>query len=428
VDSWKVEGDESELEQLFAESRRYALLSAEQEREIDGSKWRAVEALQHVFLDSEGARAWLTDFLDALGTQALEVAGFGNREHHFLLRREVGQYLPGARLAPARELLRATLATPGQRGGADQLAELAFSASLTAGIGNLIMRHQGTAVRCAVADALADWLPTVQMGHSRYQLSGEARQQLKLALSRYNQARDTLVLHNLRLVYAIAGKSVGKGIAYRDLIQEGTLGLIRAAEKFEARKGYRFSTYSYNWISQAIRRYQQDGAALIRFPSHVRDQIGRVYREREALRASSGNEPGEALLAEAAGMEAKQVRAIQQLRNITVSLDAPAWEDDDDTLLDQLTDQDDIEPDGQASTRSLHRHLLRELEQLDPTERQVVIARWGLHRGRPLSRAEVAEQLSVSREWVRQLERSALDKLARNPALQETARDWVITS
>lgn len=428
MDTWKVEGDESELEQLFAESRRYALLTAAQERDIDGSKWRAVEALQRVFLDSEGARAWLADFLDALGTQVLAVGAFGNREHHFLLRREIGQYLPGAQLAASRELLSVTLGTPGQRGSAEQLAELAFSASLTAGIGNLLMRHQGSAVRCAVADALADWLPAATTGHSRYQLTGESRHQLKLALSRYNQARDTLVLHNLRLVYAIAGKSVGKGIAYRDLIQEGTLGLIRAAEKFEARKGYRFSTYSYNWISQAIRRYQQDSATLIRFPSHVRDQIGRVYRERESLRASSGNEPGEALLAEATGMDTQQVRAVQQLRNITVSLDAPAWEDDDDTLLDQLADSEGAEPGAPAATRSLHRHLLQELEQLDPTERQVVIARWGLHRGRPLSRAEVAEKLSVSREWVRQLERSALDKLARNPALQETARDWVITS
>lgn len=428
MDTWKVEGDESELEQLFAESRRYPLLTAAQERDIDSSKWQAVDALQRLLLDAQGARAWLEVFLASLAEQPLEVAGFSNREHHFLLRRELSQYLPGARLAGTRELLRLALESPGQRGAADLLADLSLSASLSAGIGNLLLRLQGKPVRCAVADALEDWMPRTDRAQERFRLSAEGVHQLHLALSRYNQARDTLVMHNLRLVYAIAGKSVGKGSPYRDLIQEGTLGLIRAAEKFEARKGYRFSTYSYNWISQAIRRYQQDSAGLIRFPSHVRDQIGRVYRESEALRASTGSEPDENLLAEAAGLETQQVRAIRQLRNITVSLDAPAWDENDDTLLDQMTDDDGVEPDDQAATSSLHRHLLHELDLLEPAERQVVIARWGLHRGRPLSRAEVADKLSVSREWVRQLERSALEKLAQNPALQQTARDWVILS
>lgn len=425
---WKVEADERELEQLFADSRRYPLLSAAQEQQIDGSKWRAIEGLLEIFLSDAGARDWLQQLLATINTQPLEIALFANREHHFLLRRELASYLPGGAQATACRAVAAALQGENAREASRLIAKLQLPASLVTGMGSLLLRRQGEAVRCIVADALQSWMETRSShGATHPELAPEAQRALRLALSRYNQARDTLVLHNLRLVYAIAGKSAGKGASYRDLIQEGTLGLIRAAEKFEAGKGFRFSTYSYNWISQAIRRYLQDSAVLIRYPSHVRDQIGRLYREQEAYRAANGELPDEDTLARAAGVAPERSRALRQLRNVAVSLDAPGFEDGDEALLDQLVDTDTAPPDSTAMHASLHRHLLEEMAQLDPAEREVVIARWGLHRGRPLTRAEIADRLSVSREWVRQLENSALAKLALSKRLQDTAQELVST-
>src|SRR5690606_10150459 len=129
-----------------------------------------------------------------------------------------------------------------------------------------------------------------------------------------------------------------------------------------------------NWISQAIRRYLQDSAVLIRYPSHVRDQIGRLYREQEAYRAANGELPDEDTLARAAGVAPERSRALRQLRNVTISLDAPGFEDGDEALLDQLVDTDTAPPDSTAMHASLHRHLLEEMAQLDPAEREVVIA------------------------------------------------------
>lgn len=423
MNQWKVEANQQELEQVFAESRRYPLLSAPQEREIDASKWQAVAELLQVVLTDPAARDWFRQLLIHIECQPLDVAGFANREHHFLLRRELSSCLPGGRQAATRKLLALALGDNDLDAARELLTELELPASLVAGIGNQLARFQGQELRCAVADALTDWMSTAAPQDSETVLAPDARHALRLALSRYNQARDTLVLHNLRLVYSIAGKSAGKGAPYRDLIQEGTLGLIRAAEKFQARKGYRFSTYSYNWISQSIRRYLQDSAAMIRYPSHVRDQVGRLYREQEAFRAVTGQEPDNDTLARAAGLDRERTRALQQLRNVTVSLNTPAFDDDDEALIDQLTDPDANPPENEAENASLHRHLLQELEHLDQAEREVVVARWGLLRGRPLSRAEIADRMSVSREWVRQLERSALDKLAHSRRLQATARD-----
>lgn len=425
MNQWKVEGNERELEQLFAESRRYPLLTATQEREIDASKWQAVTDLLRVLVTDPAARDWFRQLLIHLECQPLEVAGFANREHHFLLRRELATYLPGGRQATTRKLLALALGENDLDAAQELLEELQLPASLVAGIGNRLARLQGQEVRCAVADALSDWMSRATSHASDTTLAPEARHALRLGLSRYNQARDTLVLHNLRLIYAIAGKFAGKGAPYRDLVQEGTLGLIRAAEKFQASKGYRFSTYSYNWISQAIRRYLQDSAVMIRYPSHVRDQIGRLYREQEAFRAVAGQNPDEDTLARATGLDPERTRALQQLRNVTVSLSSPAFADDDETLIDQLTDTESQPPDSEAENASLQRYLLRELAGLEPAEREVVVARWGLHHGRPLSRAEIADRMSVSREWVRQLERSALDKLSRSRQLQDTARDLV---
>lgn len=426
MDNWKTESDDRELERLFAEARRYPLLSADQERDIDCSKWRAVADIQALLLASAGGRLFFRDLLNRIVSQPPEVADFESRDHHFLLRRELATYLPGGAQANEAAQFAAALAADDLAAAADIATEMALPASLLVGMASVVSRHNKYPAKCRVADAMQAWQEAAEgVGRSDklYPLEPSDMAALKLSLSRFNQARDTLTLHNLRLVYSIAGKYLGKGAPYRDLIQEGTLGLIRAAEKFEAHKGYRFSTYCYNWISQAVRRYVNDGAALIRYPTHVREQVGKLYRERNALWSSTGEQPSEEELASAAGIEPEKARQLRQLRNMAVSLDQPQYEDDDESLLDSVPGGPFQDIAARAESASLQRCLLQEIEQLEPAEQEVVIARWGLHRGPPLSRAEVADKMRVSREWVRQLERSALEKLSRNSTVRAAARD-----
>ena len=426
MDNWKTETDDRELERLFAEARRYPLLSAEQERDIDASKWRAVDDLGSLFIHSAGGRHFLQDLLARIQHEPPEVANFANRDHHFLLRRELVSYLSGGDQAGAVVLLAGALSAGDLETAHETIREMALPASLAVGMAGALARANAQSVKCRVADALYAWQTTTEgrkPATKRYQLESTQLNALTLALSRFNQARDTLTLHNLRLVYSIAGKARGKGAPYRDLIQEGTLGLIRAAEKFEAAKGYRFSTYCYNWISQAVRRYISDSAALIRYPTHVREQVGKLYRERNALWSSSGEEPSEEALASAAGIATDKARELRQLRNMAISLDQPQFDDDDESLLDSMPGRPFDDIDARAESASLQRCLLQEIEHLDPAEKQVVIARWGLHDGPPLTRAEVADKLRVSREWVRQLEKSALDKLSRNSVVRKAASD-----
>ncbi|PLW82171.1 RNA polymerase subunit sigma-70 [Kineobactrum sediminis] len=426
MDIRKIDTDEGELEQLFAQARRYPLLSAAQERDIDSSKWRAVEELLNLLIKAQGGRNMLGDLLQRTGSQPPDVADFASREHHFLLRRELVDYLPGGARVTQLKLCANALTADERDAALEAAQDMKLPASLVVGIGGLVARHNGLTIKCRVADALAAWSAAADDGQlqaSRYALDHASLAPIKLALSRFNQARDTLTLHNLRLVYSIAGKYTGKGAPYRDLIQEGTLGLIRAAEKFEAAKGYRFSTYSYNWISQAVRRYVNDGAALIRYPTHVREQVGKLYRERNAIWSATGEEPREDELASATGMEPDKTRQLRQLRNMAVSLDAPRFEDEDDSLIDSFDGGPFEDIAAPAESASLQRCLLQEIESLEPAEKQVVIARWGLHQGPPLSRAEIADRMSVSREWVRQLERSALEKLSHNSVVRAAAQD-----
>ncbi|MDP5071921.1 MAG: sigma-70 family RNA polymerase sigma factor, partial [Congregibacter sp.] len=235
-------------------------------------------------------------------------------------------------------------------------------------------------------------------------------------------------MHNLRLVYSIAGRYRGKGVNYLDLIQEGTLGLIRASEKYDQSKGFRFSTYCFNWITQAIRRHVGDTGGLIRYPTHVQEQVNKLYRLRITEKQRTGEEPGDAALAKAAGLSLEKTRDLLQLRNLGVSLDAPQYDDEDSTLLDSMSGGPFGGSESEAETESLHDRLLIEMQGLDEAEREVVIARWGLHDGPPLSRAEIADRMSVSREWVRQLERAALVKLSKNERIRDAFADYIDAS
>ena len=421
-----VDTDEKDLERLFAEARRFPLLSAEQEADIDGSKWKAVHELENLLTRDATGRHFLRRWSKNCTDTPPDVSRFRSRDLHFILRREVGDYLRSGKSTEAAQALHKGIA-----GGATAaeslvlLQQLDLPASLVVGLVATLMRSNGTDIACSVADALEQWqLQWPAEPAAKRAIAANNRMAMTAMLEQYNDARDTLTMHNLRLVYSIAGRNRGKGVNFLDMVQEGTLGLIRAAEKFEHKKGFRFSTYCFNWITQSIRRYVGDTSGLIRYPTHVQEQVNKVYRERLDAVARTGFEPSDAELAEAAGLSMEKIRGLKQLRNLGISLDAPQYDDDDSTMLDTMPGGPFQQTTQVAETESLQRCLLTEMDCLEPAEREVVIARWGLHQGPALSRAEIADRMSVSREWVRQLESSALNKLKNNNTIQSAYQDY----
>ena len=417
--------EERDLELMFAEARRYELLTAEQEREIDGRKWSAVKALQTLFVAESELLNYTLQFIQQCKTSPPEIKRFTNRDQHFVLRRELAAYFTDGDLAqPAATFVQKAKQLKTVKARLARIEGLALPASLTIGMSVAMLRRAGGQFPDSVADAIASWERQWDPAMSGFSLETETLKELRKQLRLYTDARDRLVMHNLRLVYSIAARYKGRGVSYLDLVQEGTLGLIRAAEKFEYEKGFRFSTYCFNWITQAIRRYVGDVGTLIRLPTHVQEQLGRLYKERAVETARTGEEPDDETLANTLGMDLGKTRQLLQLRNLGVSLDAPRFDDDEGTLLDTLSAEEFGDTEDSAEQASLHRFLEGAVDELEQSERRVVIARWGLHQGPPLSRAEIAESMGVSREWVRQLERSALRKLKQQESVRSAYQDY----
>ena len=419
------QADDRDLELMFAEARRYALLTAEDEREIDGKKWQAVRSLQALFASEDTLTQYTAVFLQQCGANPPEIRRFSNRDQHFVLRRELADYFADGDLHEAATVAARKLRTlKTTKGRLLQIQGLGFPASLTVGMAVAMLRRAGGQFPDSVADAIANWERQWQPPISGHVLEKDAMKSIRAQLRLYTEARDKLVMHNLRLVYSIAARYKGRGVSYLDLVQEGTLGLIRAAEKFEFEKGFRFSTYCFNWITQAVRRYVGDVGTLIRLPTHVQEQMGRLYKEKAIEQLRTGIEPDEETLALRLGMDVEKTRQLLQMRNLGVSLDAPRFDDDEGTLLDTLSGDPYGGTEDTADQASLHRFLGDAVADLEASERRVVIARWGLHDGPPMSRAEVADSMGVSREWVRQLERSALRKLKSQDAVKAAYEDY----
>lgn len=420
--------DDRDLELMFAEARRYALLSAAEEREIDGRKWAAVRAFHALFADTPELREYVARFCDQSLANPPDIGRFSNRDQHFVLRRELAAYFTDGNGASAAAAVRdKLLKARSQRSRRALVEALDLPASLTVGMGVAMLRRAGGQFADSVADAVATWERQWQPPVSALVLERDTLKAIRQELRAYTEARDALVMHNLRLVYSIAARYKGRGVSYLDLVQEGTLGLIRAAEKFEFEKGYRFSTYSFNWITQAVRRYVGDVGTLIRFPTHVQEQMGRLYREKAIEQARTGMEPDEKTLADKLGLDVDRTRELMQLRNLGVSLDAPRFDDDEGPLVDTMVSETFGDTEDEAEQASLHRFLADAVDELDSAEQQVVVARWGLHDGPPLSRAEIADRMGVSREWVRQLERSALRKLRGNDDVRAAFEDYTVS-
>ena len=256
------------------------------------------------------------------------------------------------------------------------------------------------------------------------ELTLEQRENLSVIVDEGWGAFEHLIQANSRLVISIAKKYVGRGVSFLDLIQEGNIGLIRAVEKFEYQRGFKFSTYATWWIRQAITRAIADQGRTIRVPVHMGDKINKMIRMQHQLKQDLNRDPNPDELAEALNVTPDDVQDMMKHARRPLSLEMPTGKEDDAQLGDFIADTDVTPPDEEATGILLREHLQEALAELPPRETKILEMRYGLVDGRTLTLNEVGKKMGVTRERIRQIEAQALRRL-RNPRIQEKLQAYL---
>lgn len=256
------------------------------------------------------------------------------------------------------------------------------------------------------------------------EMKSEDRDQLRWHIQDGWNAREHLISANARLVISVAKKYMGRGVPFLDLIQEGNIGLMRAAKKFDYTRGYKFSTYATWWIRQAVTRAIADQGRTIRVPVHMGDQVSRMLRIQHQLKQKYGRDPTMEEVAEALDVPPKKVEEMIQLARHPLSLQMPIGEEDDDVLGDFIEDDASPAPDETAANNLLHEQLASILDSLPPREARILQLRYGLLDGQYLTLNEVGQKMGVTRERVRQIEAQALRRL-RTPNIQKALHSYL---
>jgi RNA polymerase primary sigma factor len=336
---------------------------------------------------------------------------------------EEGRELGAIPITRVAEVIEATDLTEEQQEALLQaLSELNIEVLIDAGGAQRPDERLDLSVRTASSDSVRMYLREI----GRVSLLTAAEEvSLARRIERNDQeAKRQLIEANLRLVVSVAKRYVGRGLSFLDLIQEGNLGLIRAVEKFDYRRGYKFSTYATWWIRQAVTRAIADQARTIRVPVHMVETINRLSRVQRQLVQDLGREPTIAELAEELEMTEERVRDIQKVAQEPVSLETPVGEEDDSELGDLIEDDAVVSPPDAVDDLLKREELGEVLDSLSHRERKVIELRFGLRGEEPRTLEEIGRRFGVTRERIRQIESKTLAKL-RHPQRSEKLRDYL---